>query len=55
MIMAYCELSHQKGLSLLEILWRLFEVNLAIVYLWINFFIKDNSLKKLLPFLRNIH
>ena len=45
MIMAYCELLHQKGLSLLEVLWCLFEVNLAIVYLWINFFIKNDSLK----------
>ena len=41
--MAYCELLPQNNLSLLELLGWLIDVNLAIVYLPTNFFIKKNS------------
>ena len=40
MIMAYCDLLLHNNLSLLEILGWLIDVNLAIVYLMINFFLK---------------
>ena len=40
MIMAYCEVLLQNSLSLLEQLELLIDVNQAIVYLLINFFIK---------------
>ena len=43
MIIAYCELLHQTSLSLLKI--RLIDVNLAIVYLPTNFFVKKNRKK----------
>ena len=41
--MVYCELLHQNCLSLLEILGWLFDMNLAIVYVPTNLFIKMNS------------
>ena len=41
--MAYYELLPQNSLSLLELLGWLIDVNLAIVYLPTNFFIKKNS------------
>ena len=41
--MAYCELVLQNSSSLLEIPGWLNNVNLAIVYLLTNFYIKENS------------
>ena len=52
MIMAYCDLLLHNNLSLLEILGWLIDVNLAIVYLMTNFFVKENSQTKLLQLLR---
>ena len=43
MIMAYCDLLLHNNLSLFEILGWLIDVNLAIVYLQTNFFLKKNS------------
>ena len=43
MIMAYCELFYQNGLSLLKIQKWLIDANLAIIYLLSNFYIKNNS------------
>ena len=44
--MACCELLHQHCSSLLEILGWLIDVNLAIVYVPTNFFIKKNRTEK---------
>ena len=52
MIMVYCEILHQNSLNSLEILGWLIDVNLDIVYLLTNLFIK-NEYKKILPFLRS--
>ena len=41
--MAYCEVLFQNSLSLLETLRWLIDVNLDIVYILTNFFIKKKS------------
>ena len=46
MIMASCELLHQNSLNSLEILGWLIDVNLDIVYLLTNLFIKNEYKNK---------
>ena len=53
MIMEYCELLNQNKLSLLEIQEWFIDINLAITYLLINFYIKNNC-QNYYNFLRSI-
>ena len=55
MVVEYCELLNQNKLSLLEIHEWIIDVNLAITYLLINFYIKKNSQNYCIFYVRSLH
>ena len=53
--MDYCDILNQNSLGLLEIQEWLIDVNLAIIYILTNFYIKKNSQSYCICYVRSLH